>query len=129
MCCHGATVRMLYCLFLFLQHQARSECLTCTFRACCCSARLSRAPESVAGGGCSTAFFPLSFIYFLFSFVCFCYLDLLFSPPASLGWEGGGGGGLMCGPFRGRSGQSVKRAHSEQAVVAHACHGHRYHPI
>ena len=27
-----------------------------------------------------------------------------------------------------RSGQSVSRAHSEQAVVAHACHGHR-HPL
>ena len=27
-----------------------------------------------------------------------------------------------------RSGQSVKRAHSEQAAVAHACHGHRYRP-
>ena len=27
-----------------------------------------------------------------------------------------------------RSGQSVYRAHSEQAVVAHACHGHRYRP-
>ena len=25
-----------------------------------------------------------------------------------------------------RSGQSVVRAHSEQAVVVHACHGHRY---
>ena len=25
-----------------------------------------------------------------------------------------------------RSGQSVQRAHSEQAVVAHACHGHMY---
>ena len=25
-----------------------------------------------------------------------------------------------------RSGQRVQRAHSEQAVVAHACHGHRY---
>ena len=24
------------------------------------------------------------------------------------------------------SGQSVSRAHSELAVVAHACHGHRY---
>ena len=27
-----------------------------------------------------------------------------------------------------RSGQVVYRAHSEQAVVAHACHGHRYRP-
>ena len=25
-------------------------------------------------------------------------------------------------------GQSAERAHSEQAVVAHACHGHRYRP-
>ena len=28
-----------------------------------------------------------------------------------------------------RSGQSVLRAHSEQAVVVHACHGHRYQPL
>ena len=27
-----------------------------------------------------------------------------------------------------RSGQSVLHAHSEQAVVVHACHGHRYQP-
>ena len=27
-----------------------------------------------------------------------------------------------------RSGQSVLRAHSEQTVVAHACHGYRYWP-
>ena len=39
--------------------QVRSECLTCAFRASCCSARLSRAPlsgtgkkgEGVLGGG------------------------------------------------------------------------------
>ena len=27
--------------------QVRSECLTCTFRASCCSARLSRASDDV----------------------------------------------------------------------------------
>ena len=26
------------------------------------------------------------------------------------------------------AGQSVYHAHSEQAVIAHACHGHRYRP-
>ena len=31
--------------------QVRAECLTCTFRASCCSARLSRALEKKDGGG------------------------------------------------------------------------------
>ena len=31
--------------------QVRSECLTCTFRASCCSACLSRAQEKNVGGG------------------------------------------------------------------------------
>ena len=31
-------------------------------------------------------------------------------------------------PSQVMSGQSVKRAHSEQAVVEHACQGHRYQP-
>ena len=31
-------------------------------------------------------------------------------------------------PTKQGHGQRVKRAHSVQAVVAHACHGHRYRP-
>ena len=31
--------------------QVRSECLTCTFRASCCSARLSRAQVPLSGTG------------------------------------------------------------------------------
>ena len=39
-----------YILFAILG-QVRSECLTCTFRATCCSARLSRAQGNKGGWG------------------------------------------------------------------------------